>query len=308
MEFFISLFKTPSMKKLLYSLLFLLFVISCKPINTKTDIKENELSGKVKSLIYYKYRMYHRSWEKDFLPRETLFFNEKGFLVKEEGFDSYGEVNGEILYTYDDKDYLMNLRSKFDNNNEYMEDYTYNSKGSLIKKVERNHSQYQDVTTYLLSYDNFGNLIEEIEQGIDETWIEKHIYKYSNRNLILEDKEYHNGKYESLHSYDYNIEGACIKETTKFIDSYIDFTTQIFDYKGNKVESTVYTNEKIERHEKLDYDLNNNLIKMVHRAIDYSYSNEWVYSYDKHRNWITKDSYFNGELIAKYKREIEYYE
>ncbi|MEA1898181.1 MAG: hypothetical protein U9N53_11035, partial [Bacteroidota bacterium] len=192
---------------------------------------------------------------------------------------------------------------------EYKINFTYNLKGLLKKEINRNIKVPADITTCTYKYDKSNNLIEVIESEIDETYIEKHIYKHGNRGLKIDEKVYYNDDLAKRYWYTYNIEGRLIETHYEdYSSDSKDYTLIRYDNKGNTMSYASYKdNEKISEFSYV-YDNKNNLIMEEYESRGVKTSkNESNYTFDSKGNWITLDHYTNGKFNFSQRRNIEYY-
>lgn len=198
----------------------------------KTDLTVMNLSGKVKSLTEKQYNPAIKSGEiekAELSIIRTYYFSETG-LKKEEAEESEnipGEKNiDKILYKYDNMDRLIEQDKMKNESPSGKEIYKYDNKGNLIEKdiydfegkisnkvIFKNNGIGQKLTesqyysngnlccTDNYKYDSNGNMIEKSSIG---GLLSKIIFKYDNKNRMVENNTYLNGKFSSKFTVKYD--------------------------------------------------------------------------------------------------------
>ncbi len=213
------------------------------------------------------------------------YYNEKGFLVKYQKYETDGSLYENTILIKNENDKLLKritqdskgklkkyLTTKLDDKDNIIEYNTYNNQDELVN-------------IQIKEYDSNGNNISFINKSIKSNRTFKTLYKY---NTFRE----------------------MIKETDYKPDSSIkDIRTYKYDKKGNEIEQHLNRPDGSFTKFVSEYDQFNNLI--LHNWFDKNgnqkHQTSFEYVYDNNGNWLTKKRYSNGELRYVWEREIEYY-
>ena len=244
----------------------LLFCISAVTYSQKTDVQDDELNGKVKSVTLTRFSQ-DPGEERRFGTKSFTSYNEKGFMLEYSGFESErGPIDFSIIPCYDKKG-RRNLDSNF-------------NEGRI----------YSGKSTY--SFDKLGNKIEWVEYRNDDTVLLRHLFKYNSRNHLIKHLIYNSDELSGTVEYILDTKGRVLNEIYTFADGNVwSQNSYLYDLKGNAI-SKQYKNpdKKKEYFLKMKYDDFGNVV------LEEEYDSNGVlkekkiisYSYDKHNNWIDK--------------------
>ena len=255
-------------------------------------------------------------------------YNDKNLLVKRKDVDvdSYGSKVS--LYFYNEADNIIKEEDYYKNKLFYTALYTYDAKGKLLEKKEKEKNPKKHSTT-IYEYDTLGNLIRitEKEKGEKPYIITNRIYK--NNTLI---KKYDNNSY-LLYTYK---EGKLIETESYYTGIGIDYIIDRkvitkYNEKGQIIEKLEYQGNILEQETNYFYDENGKEIKGTSYKKGqekYTWENKYspegyliekawkrekgnpktLYYYDAIGNCIKIKEYYKGKLTNIYERTFTYYE
>lgn len=262
--------------------------------NDKTDVEEEFLKGKVKSLrhISYSVKDYFGTTKKDSIiegENYLYLFNPNGYFIES------------ITYNPDNTIYYKNTHTH-NNKNKYIEGIQVDEKGELTAKIIPVHNKKEQMTE-LNTYNKDGELLNKTTFEYDKDGNRtKETYYYANGAIYNQKDFTHNKKGEEIKVKQHNYDEEFISEAIHH-----------FDNEGNKTRYDFYY-----------YDLDKNLLgKGIFKYNDkedyvevntFDEKNKptgttyYFYEYDKHNNW-TKRTITEGSIaISITEREISYYE
>lgn len=267
---------------------------SCKENNlgndSKTDLEEQNLNGKVKRVIEDSYYVEYKFGEPQKGVRNSqkyFLFNEKGQLIQERHINYLeGVVYSETINTYNDKGLEL-------------ERSTFNSKGELNFR-------------YSYQYDEKGNKTNEISYDSDNKIDNNKIFDEKG-NKIEETYYDSKGKLESRTANKYDEKGNMIEKEYFELDKLMEREKYVYKYdsKGNKieVEGSLYDSEGElkDRMKNINkYDRKGNVIEEIRYDLSGDLNNKFTYKYDKNDNEIEFCNYnSNGVLISKRSAKID---
>tara|TARA_B100001287_G_C22682896_1_gene531503 strand:- start:1145 stop:2668 length:1524 start_codon:yes stop_codon:yes gene_type:complete len=271
-------------------------LISCGNNKIENDLAKRNLQGNVFSISQRLYNAKNKfgeitavgSSKWSFLFNEDIFFNEKGFIYRENNFDDEQLFKSMTYYDYSKED---TLRSK---------------------RYYRNN--LKEFTKYKYDYDKFGNIKISSFYDVEGNLSSKSIYKYDEFNNKIQYSYFNaDGELDYKYLYTYDSKGNKLSDTK--YDEKGDFEFEYiytYDGNGNELSRTKNkANNDLENQYVYSYDKFNNKIKSLKydkykTVLD---STIYSYKYDKFNNWIEKieiDKFGNPVEIQK--REITYYE
>lgn len=210
----------------------------------------------------------------------------------------------------------------YDDNEKIVEYGQYDGKGNIyrVTKIQKDENEKQIKKTIC---DSKGNLKQYYIITIDDNGNEIELKNYNNKNELfyLQKNKYDvngnviskiGGAPESVKvsttEFEYNSNNKIIQKI--HYDYYGSNNTQtyIYDSNGNEVISELFKSNGDYTKFISTYDQQNNILTQYWYDKDGNQKqwNNWEYQYDKQGNWITKKSFFNGELDLVYERKIEY--
>ena len=254
-------------------------------------------------------------------------YNDKNLLVKRRDVDvdSYGSKVS--LYFYNEADNIIKEEDYYKDKLFYTALYTYDAKGKLLEKKEKEKNPKKHSTT-IYEYDTLGNLIRitEKEKGEKSYILTNRIYE--NNTLI---KEYDDHSYV-LYTYK---EGKLIETESYYrgigIDYIIDRKVIIkYNEKGKIIKKLEYQGNILEQETNYFYDENGKEIKgtsykkgqekstwenkyspegyLIEKAWKREKGNpKTLYYYDAIGNCIKIEEYYEGKLTNIYERIFTYY-
>ena len=291
----------------------ILFLILLVSLSTKAQNDENldkyNLRGSVKTVetsLKSASTGKQRKWTKH-------YFNEKGFLIKEETQFATNAIQKRQLFYDDAGNILLDTNKKREGRVEYSFDnqgkligiispgskttFTHNSNGNIEKEIRFDTNQnvlktsleykynsdgsYQTIAKYYFEdgtiwhQDNctYNSKNQIIEKQNEK---DKTLYFYTNDNLVKEE-HYTKGQLKETKLYKYRYDGLLLNET------------QIAD---GKTESF-----------SIEYDDFGNETKVS----EGNESDTFTYEYDNQNNWIKKSKYDGGNVSYVTTRQIAYY-
>lgn len=177
------------MRNKILILLSILFLYSCASDNSQlSDLKRENLKGRVQKTIYNKYYVQGSSqyYEKASLDsRSEYFFNKNGNITEEAIYDIHGNILEKSVLSYNDKGQLVK-KSTIDNRNQREINliYSYNKDG-VNDKVEINVPPATINNYILLEYDEKGNKVKEIyHRGSDHSDYLINEFKYGDKVIL----------------------------------------------------------------------------------------------------------------------------
>ena len=275
------------MKTKIYLLALLAFHCACNAENNDNNRAKNDLNGKIKSVKESYYRAANTKGDFKLRSINESTFNKEGNKTAYIQYTSEGDIISKQLYTYDDKNNLI-------------EDNSYGSYGELSTK-----------TTY--TYDSKGNRVEEIlfEDGFPPL---KELYKYDDSVNMIEKKQYNpEGICWNKIVYSYDETGKMVEENRLGPDdAHIEKKLYKYDDNGNVIEvQSLSSLNSSHNYKTLSmYDNKNNLIEYSYLQDGSSapFKTTYSYEFDEPGNWIMSTEFKDGIPQNKTEREIEYFD
>ena len=253
-------------------------------------------------------------------------YNDKNLLVERKDIDRYGSKVS--IYSYNEEDNIIKEEDYYKDKLFYTALYTYDAKGKLLEKKEKEKNPKKHSTT-IYEYDTLGNLIRitEKEKGEKPYILTNRIYE--NNTLI---KEYDDHSYV-LYTYK---EGKLIEIESYYTGIGIDYIIDRkvitkYNEKGQIIEKLEYQGNILEQETNYFYDENGKEIKgtsykkgqekstwenkyspegyLIEKAWKREKGNpKTLYYYDAIGNCIKIEEYYKGKLTNIYERTFTYYE
>ncbi len=134
--------------------------------------------------------------------QKTSSYDDRGNLLKEEGFDGSSAFRNEYIYE----------------NNDKVKEISYYAGNALKeKRIFKNTGNQTDITVYngsntvvsylTLKYDDRGNVIEETVYSLDKVPLEKKLYVYNSDDHVISEVKYRGGAFYYKLTYLYNSKG-----------------------------------------------------------------------------------------------------
>ena len=259
---------------------------------------------------------------------EEIFnlYNDKNLLVERKDIDRYGSKIS--LYFYNEADNIIKEEDYYKDKLFYTALYTYDAKGKLLEKKEKEKNPKKHSTT-IYEYDTLGNLIRvtEKEKGEKPYIITNRIYK--NNTLIKEYDDhsyllytYKEGKLIETESYytgigidyiidrkvitKYNEKGKIIKKLEYQGNILEQETNYFYDENGKEIKGILYKYEKEKSRWENKYSPEGYLIEKAWKRE--KGNSKTLYYYDAIGNCIKIEEYYEGKLTNIYERTFTYYE
>lgn len=253
---------------------------------TKTDLQEANLFGKVKSIQ---------------TNRENTVYNQQGYL---ESITYYS--GGVEAYQYDSNNRLLTIvYTNSDNKETSRSTKTYDTAGLMIKEVRKDWVEEIDNLEYnakqqlvrIKTYYADGRL-----KGVSE-------YAYDTAGNKISEEEYNNEmelNYKTLYTYDKHNK---LVEEQRFIvrDTDIPNKSYTYDEDGFVTADTYFYNGEVEIRHEYSRDKYHNIITDEAFEMGDFISYDYIYTYDKQGNWLTREEYRDVKLQDTQKRSITYY-
>ena len=253
------------MKNYLFPFLFLFSIVICgqnaanKVEKYKIDPAINDefkkpLLGKVKTMhtahYFIEYNKYDTIKKEIFDNNYTYGFDKEGREILFIIYDMYGNISSKCEKRYNEKDSLT-----------YLREFTW---------VEE-YGTYIDEKSY--SYNTLG-LLQEVKGYILEGGVglslNRELYKYNDKQQLLERHYYSN-------------------------DTLIETTIRSYNDRGKLIKELYYFKEKLYSEYKLEYDERDNLIKEYYTQIPANKKNIITYQYDDQNRLILATESTNGD-------------
>ena len=316
------------MKNYLFPFLFLFSIVICgqnaanKIEKYKIDPAINDefkkpLLGKVKTMhtahYFIEYNKYDTIKKEIFDNNYTYGFDKEGREILFIKYDMHGNIRSKYERRYNEKDSLTYLR-KFiwgENFGTYIEEnsYFYNPLGLLqeLKGYSLKESDPLFIYRELYKYNDKQQLLESHYYSND-TLTETTIYSYNNKGKLIKKLDYLKGKLDSEYKLEYDERGNLIKKDyyfTQFSISQKSITKYQYDEQNRLILAT----------ENIDGD-ENILIKNIYKNNLLIESYDDKNGYEKHILYHYKDNqlieeekstgFFNGCYYSTTKKKIQY--
>jgi len=236
----------------------------------QNDIERLNLNGKIKNYKIICNNTITQEYEFNKFGFIVLEFNTKEYYMNE--YNTLNLISERTVFDIDDK----KIRSEY---------FFYNKLGLIDKKNVENHIQY--------------------DKGYDE------YYEYDNRDNRTAIIKQHQNYNDDIDTYKYNSKSQITDHYlfTKSSQNYIGR----FKYKYKDfivLEKYFSEDNELLSSKKSTLDINNNPIQVEKyvKFMNIRSTTNYLYSYDRFKNWITKDQSLNGKKTVQEKTQIEYFE
>ena len=254
------------------------------------------------------------------------FYNDKNLLIERKDIDRYGSKVS--LYFYNEADNIIKEEDYYKDKLFYTALYTYDAKGKLLEKKEKEKNPKKHCTT-IYEYDTLGNLIRIIEKEKGEKSYILTNRIYENNTLIKEYDDhsyvlytYKEGKLIETESYyrgigidyiidrkvitKYNEKGKIIKKLEYQGNILEQETNYFYDENGKEIKGILYKYEKEKSRWENKYSPEGYLIEKAWKRE--KGNSKTLYYYDAIGNCIKIEEYYEGKLTNIYERTFTYYE
>ena len=313
------------MKHFLISFLFISTVVFAQ--NTANKVERYKINpainyefkkpllGKVKTMhtahYFIEYNKYDTIKKELFDNNYTYGFDKEGREILFIEYDMHGNISSKYERRYNEKDSLIYLREFIwgENFGTYIEEnsYFYNPLGLLqeVKGYSLKESDPLFIYRELYKYNDKQQLLEKHYYSND-TLIETVIRSYNDRGKLIKELDYSKGKLRSEYKLEYDERDNLIKEYyTQIPANKNNIITYQYDDQNRLILATESTNED-----------ENILIKNVYKDNLLIESYDDKYGYGKHILYHYKDNqlieeekstgFFNGCYYSTTKKKIQY--
>lgn len=288
-------------------ILLTLFAASCNKSSKRpdNDLTTYKLLGPVKTIseIDYsttgKYTTYLAFNTSGFIQEQSSY-NPDGSLIRKWKFEYNKRNQKTVRYSYILKDSLSEiLHYSYNENNKPEGEKALNPKGGLITETKHEYDARQNEIEKKFFDEN-----AKILGGIR--------YRYDDKNNVVEELHYDSVFNQNLkQEKKYSREGLNVETVYLTMkDSILRRVTNVFLPNKQVGETCIYygRNELVSR-TSYEYDEQLNLIrKLIYSAQDKTTeTHTFEYTYDKYKNWTSRNEYLNKEPVDMIIRKIEYY-
>ena len=295
--------------------LFLWMVLPMQAQQKQSDLREQNLQGKVKSVEEWEYgdvdiiagKQVHIDEETEVVSHHLSQFNRRGNLEEEKSFDSEGRMIGKSKYKYSEVGDLMEAAE-------------YNEKGKCFGRNVYTYNSYRQFSTLTVFRSDGG-----IETGVYHygpnkrldsiVWSgggtdKKEVYRYDEKQQLAEKQLFDKGKQVEKSEFRYDGQGRIIEETHTSPDGRRHTTLSAYDSEG-RLQSVTQQGKDGGQESRTcwEYDRYGNML------VETWYNEENIrnvrstceYTYDAQGNWTQQIWYDDGKPFSVTRRKITYY-
>lgn len=205
-----------------------------------TEVKKNDLNGKVKSVTEYTYAAVKKNNEtkkRGLVGRRSMLFNERGNLIEK------FEIGGGAYVQPESDDEIIQIDTTYGTR----EVYTYNENSLLINiSYFELNGVLRRSTSFV--YDSKNNIMLRSSYDADGQYSldGKHVFKYDDNNNLIEESKYFYGDYSGKCNFLYDDNGRLISVEDIGSDGNSSKTSYKYDNNGNKIEEANYSNGNLD--------------------------------------------------------------
>lgn len=295
--------------------LFLWMVLPMQAQQKQSDLREQNLQGKVKSVEEWEYGDFEIIAGKgvyvdegtEVVSHHLSQFNRRGNLEEEKSFDSEGRMIGKSKYKYSEVGDLMEAAE-------------YNEKGKCFGRNVYTYNSYRQFSTLTVFRSDGG-----IETGVYHygpnkrldsiVWSgggtdKKEVYRYDEKQQLAEKQLFDKGKQVEKSEFRYDGQGRIIEETHTTPDGRRHTTLSAYDSQG-RLQSVTQQGKDGGQESRTcwEYDRYGNIL------VETWYNEENIrnvrstceYTYDAQGNWTQQIWYDDGKPFSVTRRKITYY-
>lgn len=296
-----------------YYILFSLLLCSFKPPVKFNDWAQDQLKGKVKSIIRTKQDFDTTGSRKN--PKNTdqtiKTYNEKGFLLEIEHHKKERLTYYRIKYLYNELNQITEwINYAYDSTIISRHIYLYNLSGL---EIESKHYVHTDSLSSIWKtiYTNNENNSETIYYNSSGDIIQRETIKRKRKGKEFEKKKFMNDSIlEYCRKSHYNRKGVLLGSKFYGSDGNLMNTEKSKYNKNNKLINLKVINRYSSTYNySWQYDTNDNRIQMTHynSISELRETTNYEYVYDSKGNWIKLSQISNGRITQIIERKIEYY-
>jgi len=207
----------------------------------------------------------------------------------------------------------FNTKKDFDKNGNLIQEIIYTTDATVSSAVK--YEYYGDLETKKITYSATGSEEESIVSEYEKGKLSKSTHYTPFGTVSMRDEYTYLGNQTTQTTFDEN--NNCFMKVRSTFDNDGNKTLDEYEIFGTQTTTSYkYNNEKLLIEQKdgdgtvwnFNYDKNGNITEKKGTFVDGSSSTEtYDYKYNEHNDWIEKNCYYDGTLIYKTKREIEYY-
>lgn len=294
---------------------FLWLLLPLKAQQKQSDLREQNLQGKVKSVEEWEYgdveviagKGVYIDEGTEVVSHHLSQFNRRGNLEEEKTFDSEGRMIGKSKYKYSEVGDLMEAAE-------------YNEKGKCFGRNVYTYNSYRQFATLTVFRSDGG-----IETGIYHygpnrrldsiVWSgggtdKKEVYRYDEKQQLAEKQLFDKGKQKEKSEFRYDGQGRIIEETNTTADGKRHKTLSTYDNTG-RLQSVTQQDENGRQESRTcwEYDQYGNIL------VETWYNEENIrnvrstceYTYDAQGNWTQQIWFDDGKPFSVTRRKITYY-
>lgn len=300
-------------KKTLLFLAAALLMLDVQAQKKTTELAEQNLQGKVRTLEEFEYNAETRDGkvsidrEMGATSHHLTTFNRRGNIEEEKSFDSEKRMISKSKYKYSEVGDLM-------------ESSEYNEKNKLCGRIVYTYNSYRQYATQTVFLSDGsmekGNYFYSGARLLDSTVWQTEDRKrvesclYNAQKLLSEKSISDNGKWVEKTTYRYNAQGQASEETFTSAEGKARHTLYTYDEKGRILSITQQDmNGRQESRCCWTYDTYGNLLTETwydenDRQTVHSHC---VYTYDAQGNWTQQIWYDDGKAFTITERNITYF-
>jgi hypothetical protein len=247
------------------------------------------------------------SFEKEqtapFFLYQVKEFNESGLLMHETEYKLNGLKEMEVTYEYDPQMHMLSKQTYYPLE-ETLEKlvYVYDNQGRKLK--EENYFGDDLFETLHYSYDDKGNIIDQVRTDDEGSEIEKQISEFDDKGRISKQTYFTNGDNDRTIEYTYDEAGLCTKEIHHYPEK---GTTEVVENAYNELGKRITSITRDDDNEvigylEIEYDEKMNPVKYINETSGF-YNSKGInqLEYDEEGR-IVENEYFdvkNNFLMSK---------
>ena len=294
--------------------LFLWIVLPMQAQQKQSDLREQNLQGKVKSVEEWEYgdvdiiagKQVHIDEETEVVSHHLSQFNRRGNLEEEKSFDSEGKMIGKSKYKYSEVGDLM-------------ESSEHNEKGKCCGRNVYTYNSYRQFSTLTVFLSDGSIETGSYHYGPNKrldsiVWNNpgrrKELFRYNEKQKLCEKQLFEKGKQVEKSEFRYDEQGRIIEETHTTSDGRRHTTLSAYDSQG-RLQSVTQQGKDGGQESRTcwEYDRYGNML------VETWYNEENIrnvrstceYTYDAQGNWTQQIWYDDGKPFSVTRRKITYY-
>jgi hypothetical protein len=299
-------------------MMILLLLLLCNTLIAQTDLEQEDLKGKIKSISLTVYHSSKKSGKVKLLgisAESTKTYNKAGYLLKNK-YRYHTRTFGTGKWKSSSYELMKNNQcagSVYSEEEEVVQRVENTYERELVKKKMYYDGDDVLIVEEFFTYNAGGKLIEKLVVNADSSIRGKTVITFSKKSKILTRKEWSETVFKIAYSYSYpDLYTIRVNQLDEAGET-ISYEIETYDKKENLIEAIDYDSKgAITGRGTNEYDKRGNLIlRRVFNADgseqNYNYM-RYQYQYDKKNNWIQQVEYLhNGNSLDASEREIIYY-